>query len=321
MPEMSRQIWLASPMMRGDDVMAVQQRLHALGAAIDVDGLYGRSTRSAVVDFQKRSGLEADGIVGQATWGRLFEAPGAAAVSLPMMDANNILAPGVLDELRSPHQRYKDSCAWSLTANGVSVRDAAGPAGDQPSESERALAATVLQRFAQPLASVLSSQLTNVPVELVVACICAESSGNPSALRREPGCDTSNPERTPSRVSLGLMQTLLSTARTALGDATLPLQSLADPQKSIAAGAAYIFMQGRQTRFDPPLVAAAYNAGGLYYEGTPANRWRLRQYPIGTPNHVNRFIRYFNGAFASIDLATLPATVPSFKRMLTATVG
>jgi len=121
MAEMSRQIWLASPMMRGDDVMAIQQRLHAAGAAIDVDGLYGRGTRAAVVDFQKRSGLEADGIVGQATWGRLFEAPGAAAVSLPMMDANNILAPGVLAELRSPHQRYKDSCAWSLTANGVSV--------------------------------------------------------------------------------------------------------------------------------------------------------------------------------------------------------
>ncbi len=319
MPEMSRQIWLASPMMRGDDVISVQERLHAAGAAIDVDGLYGQSTRAAVVDFQKRCGLEADGIVGQATWGRLFEPPGAPVVSLPLMDANTILAPGVLDALRSPHQHYKDSCAWSLTADGVRVQDASGSAGDQPSASERTLAANVLQRFAQPLASVLTGQLSSVPIELIVACICAESSGNASALRREPGCDTNNPERTPSRVSLGLMQTLLSTARTALGDPTLPLQSLADPQKSIAAGAAYVFMQGRQTRFDPPLVAAAYNAGGVYYEGTPANRWRLRQYPIGTPNHVNRFIRYFNGAFASIDPATLPATVPSFKRMLAGT--
>jgi hypothetical protein len=316
MPEMSRQIWLTSPMMRGDDVMAIQQRLHAAGAAIDVDGLYGRGTRTAVVDFQKRSGLEADGIVGQATWGRLFEAPGAPAeVSLPLMDAHAVLAPGVLDALKTPHQHYKDSCVWSLTAQGVRVPDG----GDQPSESERALAANVLQRFAQPLATGLSAQLTNVPIELAVACICAESSGNPSALRREPGCDTNKPERTPSRVSLGLMQTLLSTARTALGDPTLPLQSLADPQKSIAAGAAYIFLQGRQTRFDPPLVAAAYNAGGLYYEGTPANRWRQRQYPIGSPNHVTRVIRYFNGAFAALDVAALPATVPSFKRMLAAT--
>jgi hypothetical protein len=315
MPELSRQIWLASPMMRGDDVMAVQQRLHAAGAAIDVDGLYGRSTCAAVVAFQKRSGLEADGVVGQATWGRLFEEPGTPVVSLPLMDAHAVLAAGVIEALKTPHQHYKDGCVWSLTAQGVSVQDG----GDQPSASEKALAANVLQRFAQPLASVLSAQLTNVPIELAVACICAESNGNPSALRREPGCDTSNPERTPSRVSLGLMQTLLSTARTALGDPILPLQSLADPQKSIAAGAAYIFLQGRQTRFDPPLVAAAYNAGGLYYEGTPANRWRLRQYPIGTPNHVNRFIRYFNGAFAALDVAALPATVPSFKRMLAAT--
>ena len=202
MPEISRQLWLTAPMMRGDDVIAVQQRLHAMGATIDVDGLYGRGTRTAVVDFQKRSGLEADGIVGQATWGRLFEAPGAPAVSLPLMDAHTILlAPGVLDALKSPHQHYKDSCVWNLTADGVSVQDG----GDRPAESERALAASILQRFAQPLASVLSAQLTNVPIELVVACICAESSGNPSALRREPGCDTSNPERTPSRVSLGLM--------------------------------------------------------------------------------------------------------------------
>jgi hypothetical protein len=315
MPEISRQIWLASPMMRGDDVMAIQQRLHAAGAAIDVDGLYGRGTRGAVVDFQKRCGLEPDGVVGQATWGRLFEAPGTPAVSLPLTEAHSVLAPAVLDALKTPHQHYKDGCVWSLTADGVSVQDG----GDQPSASEKTLAANVLQRFAQPLASVLSAQLTNVPIELAVACICAESNGNPTALRREPGCDTNNPERTPSRVSLGLMQTLLSTARTALGDPTLPLQSLADPHTSIAAGAAYIFMQSRQTKFDPPLVAAAYNAGGLYYEGTPANRWRLRQYPIGTPNHVNRFIRYFNGAFASVDLATLPPTVPSFKRMLTAT--
>jgi hypothetical protein len=317
MPEISRQIWLASPMMRGDDVLAVQERLRAAGAAIEPDGLYGRATRNAVVDFQKRCGLEADGIVGQATWGRLFQPADAPATSLPLMDANSLLTRTVLDDLAKPHQRYKDSCLWHLTAEGVRIQmPGDGPADDTPSDAERALVSGVMQRFAQPLASVLSAQLTNVPIELIVACICAESNGNPSALRREPGCDTSNPERTPSRVSLGLMQTLLSTARTALGDAAMPLQSLADPQKSIAAGAAYIFLQARQTHFDPPLVAAAYNSGGLYYEGTPANRWRLRQYPIGTPNHVNRFTRYFNGAIAALDLAALPATVPSFKRML-----
>jgi peptidoglycan hydrolase-like protein with peptidoglycan-binding domain len=38
-----------------------------------VDGIFGPATEKAVKDFQSRQGLEADGIVGLATWGRLLD--------------------------------------------------------------------------------------------------------------------------------------------------------------------------------------------------------------------------------------------------------
>jgi soluble lytic murein transglycosylase-like protein len=166
------------------------------------------------------------------------------------------------------------------------------------------------------LASVLSKPQSNVPIELIVACICTESSGNPTAIRREPGCDTTDFDRTPTRASTGLMQTLVSTARSALNEPALTGEDLMSPEKSIQAGATYIFIQARETLFDPPFVAAAYNAGGIYYEGTPANHWRLRQYPIGTSNHVDRFTRYLNGAFKALGQVSLPDSVPSLQRLL-----
>ncbi len=69
-----------------------------------------------------------------------------------------------------------------------------------------------------------------------------------------------------------------------------------------------LWRQGRQTRFDAPLVAAAYNAGGIYYNAASSNRWRLRQYPLGTSKHVDRFV----------DARKTPyeGGIPSFARLL-----
>ena len=62
-------------MMRGDDVRVLQEKLLYLGFSPGkADGMYGPITESAVVAFQKKSGLEADGCVGTDTWAALDKA-------------------------------------------------------------------------------------------------------------------------------------------------------------------------------------------------------------------------------------------------------
>src|SRR5512133_1786109 len=57
----------------GPEVARIQQRLKDLGHYLGpVDGQFGGGTESAVVLFQRASGLLDDGVVGPLTWQRLF---------------------------------------------------------------------------------------------------------------------------------------------------------------------------------------------------------------------------------------------------------
>ena len=58
---------------RGQEVKDLQSRLYQLGYYTDeIDGQFGGATKSAVIDFQKATGLEADGMVGSETKAVLF---------------------------------------------------------------------------------------------------------------------------------------------------------------------------------------------------------------------------------------------------------
>lgn len=63
---------------RGENVRKIQNWLNALSAvypdvpAVNADGIFGPLTQNAVLSFQSRFNLTADGIVGRITWNRLY---------------------------------------------------------------------------------------------------------------------------------------------------------------------------------------------------------------------------------------------------------
>ena len=48
--------------------MELQELLNLRGAALAVDGRFGKLTEAAVRQFQRENGLKADGACGEKTW-------------------------------------------------------------------------------------------------------------------------------------------------------------------------------------------------------------------------------------------------------------
>lgn len=63
----ARTLKLQQPLMKGKDVRALQVALLDKGITVSTDGVFGPKTREAVMAYQKKSGLDADGIAGPAT--------------------------------------------------------------------------------------------------------------------------------------------------------------------------------------------------------------------------------------------------------------
>lgn len=165
---------------------------------------------------------------------------------------------------------------WRLTPAGVVLEGQAEPLRTvgQPATVRR-----IWRDFGHLVAA--SCAANGVPLEIAVATIATESRGVPSAVLVEPD----------DRRSVGLMQTLVGTASEVMGR-EVSAAELADPALSIEAGVRYLARQRPKTDFQPPLVAAAYNAGGLY--ASDDNPWRLRS----TGDHVARFCRFYGDCCA-----------------------
>jgi peptidoglycan hydrolase-like protein with peptidoglycan-binding domain len=268
------------PFDRGFDVLALQSQLIACNTKPGTpDGIFGPQTRDAVLAFQTARNLPATGICDQATWNQLFPAAPAAA--------GDALAATIV-RLGQPHFRYPGGVSWALQPGGVSI-NGAPPAGSGGAP----VTITRIWNTFGPSITKWGEQL-GVPAELIMATIAIESNGKPDAIRFEPKYQSD--ATTPGQVSPGLMQTLIQTAQSVMPGVAVDRNWLFNPDNSIQAGTRYILQQSRLTGFDPPAAACAYNAGGVYEQDGPANRWRMRQFPIGTGDYCDRYIPWFNDA-------------------------
>lgn len=62
---------------RGEEVSELQRKLNENGYQLEVDGVFGSKTKSAVQDYQRKNSLDVDGIAGEKTWGSLNKAQNA----------------------------------------------------------------------------------------------------------------------------------------------------------------------------------------------------------------------------------------------------
>jgi N-acetylmuramoyl-L-alanine amidase len=145
-----RALFRRSPMLRGDDVAELQQRLGALGFDSGrVDGIFGDHTELGVLDFQRNVSLVADGVVGPVTVGELLRmqarhrrpqlvstvrAREALRNAPPTLVGRHVAIgePGGLASTLSAFQRY-------LTASGARVTAMHHP--DDPTQAREANAA------------------------------------------------------------------------------------------------------------------------------------------------------------------------------------
>jgi soluble lytic murein transglycosylase-like protein len=205
-----------------------------------------------------------------------------------------------LPALTAPHRTFPGSVEWSLTPDGVSVDGAPAARTVGSPDTMRG----IWERYGALCAE--AAKFWGVPVELVVATIANESRGEPG--KRETSRDGE---------LVGVMQTPLAVARRVTGRGSLEADELLDPRTSINAGAAYISQQRGSTHFDPPLVAAAYDAGSIRRDEDARNRWRLQGRDAGAGDHIDSFVNWFGDAMqVSRALDWGKDGVPSFATAL-----
>jgi hypothetical protein len=164
---------------------------------------------------------------------------------------------------------------WRLTVDGIIMENETHP---ERTVGEPVTVRGIWHDFG-PIIKAACATL-GVPAEIVVTTIAVESRGISNASRTEPD----------NRTSIGLMQTLIGTASEVMGR-EVTAQELETPEISIEAGTRYIAKNRGITRFDPILVATAYNAGSLQPpRPEDTNPFRLRS----TGDHLIRTKLFYN---------------------------
>ena len=188
-------------------------------------------------------------------------------------------------------QSFRNSVSWRLTADGI-VTDR-GPVMLPPRERYRLKSVRKAWRKYGALIRTAARRY-RVPAELFLTIIVNESALDPRAYQTYRGYVSDR--KTPHRISVGLGAILISTARFLLRNPSIDRAWLQNPANNIRTIGLYLNWQYRLTGFDPPKVAAAYNAGNLHPQNGRKNRWKLRNYPIGHSVYIDLFVAVLDRA-------------------------
>ena len=120
----------------GDGVKRLQEELNKYGYGLDVDGIFGNKTQSAVRDYQKNNGLSVDGIVGNNTWGSLLEST-AEADSQTASENNEPVATFSQAVQTSQRPEYEKSQAVINAENKVAEWESKAPEGYESKYSQQ----------------------------------------------------------------------------------------------------------------------------------------------------------------------------------------
>lgn len=206
-------------------------------------------------------------------------------------------------ELTLQYQSRFGGVAWATDFDGVYVEFE----GLQRTPGEPITMRRLYQQWGAQLHS--AAIASGVPVALLMMTLATESGMQWKegrftypALRKEPGYLSD--EETPHRISFGPMHVLLSTYRAVMGAPTATRDEASDFMNNVVAGALYIKDTHHWHNFDPVLVAATYNAGGVYNASSKDskyhNRWHIRAYG----NHLDRAARWYGDALAVLNEKT-----------------
>src|SRR5262249_26101991 len=150
------------------------------------------------------------------------------------------------------HSKFPGGCRWKITTAGVDVEGHGLVSYDKAMYARAtALCGKHIQAFCD------ASLGYGVPVELLMAGALTESAPKnaETCVREEPGYVSD--DKTPARISAGLCQLLISTARSIMKDPKIDRAWLLNPLNSLRACAAYIKYNHDKmgTDWDPIYVA------------------------------------------------------------------
>jgi peptidoglycan L-alanyl-D-glutamate endopeptidase CwlK len=205
---------------------------------------------------------------------------------------------------------------WRYDKNGVYIEKHAN--GEEPlrTRGEPITCRTIMELCAKEILA--ASQKYDVPMALIIMTIATETANyrkqgftGPRTFRWEPHVKVNDVEpHDRGDYSAGPMQTMSTTARWVIRAQNLDYDPFevaphyetvpAPPEEhplyeyknSIDIGTAVIKQRCDKTGDDPILVAAAYNAGGIYE--SQQNDWKLRS----TGDHLDRAARWYGDALA-----------------------